>query len=92
MEESGGTITISAYIEENSLVLAVKDTGMGIPEHIRKSIFEPFFTTKETGKGTGLGLAIVEQVVNDHQGEIEVESTEGEGCTFIIKLPLKCEP
>ena len=91
MEVCGGTLTISAYTEEKWLVLVVKDTGVGIPENIKENIFEPFFTTKETGKGTGLGLAIVEQVVSDHQGELTVESVEGEGCTFIIKFPLRAE-
>ena len=53
-----------------------------------KRIFEPFFTTKKGGEGTGLGLAIAEQVVEEHQGSIKVESKEGEGTTFFVDFPI----
>ncbi len=65
----------------------VRDDGPGIsPEHLKR-IFEPFFTTKEPGRGAGLGLFITQQVVRDHHGEIEVESTEGRGTTFTLAFP-----
>lgn len=70
------------------LQLAITDTGQGIaPEHLEK-IFDPFFTTKEQGKGTGLGLAAVYGTVQQHKGEIKVESEVGLGTTFTILLPL----
>ena len=60
---------------------------LGIPPEILPHIFDPFFTTKESGKGTGLGLAIAAQVVEDHHGDIRVESTPGVGTTFFVTLP-----
>ena len=67
--------------------LTVKDTGIGIaPEHISR-IFDPFFTTKEVGKGTGMGLSVVYGIVNNHEGDIRVQSIQGEGTTFEILLP-----
>ncbi|MEM5788619.1 MAG: ATP-binding protein [Syntrophobacteraceae bacterium] len=66
--------------------LRVRDTGQGIPKEVANKIFNPFFTTRE--KGTGLGLAIVQSIVDNHNGEIEVMSEEGQGTTVIIRLPL----
>ncbi len=69
--------------------IAISDTGCGIPEANLQRIFDPFFTSKEVGKGTGLGLSVSYGIVRAHGGEIDVESTEGEGSTFRICLPLK---
>lgn len=69
--------------------IAINDTGCGIPEANLKRIFDPFFTSKEVGKGTGLGLSVSYGIVRAHGGEIEVESTVGEGSTFRICLPVK---
>jgi PAS domain S-box-containing protein len=67
--------------------LTVRDTGGGIaPEHLPQ-IFEPFFTTKEVGKGTGLGLATVFGIVQQHGGDVQVESEVGVGTTFHVLLP-----
>ncbi len=67
--------------------IVIADTGSGIaPENLGK-IFDPFFTTKDSSGGTGLGLAIVYRIIEDHNGTIEVESQEGRGTTFTIKLP-----
>nr|WP_246345816.1 ATP-binding protein [endosymbiont of Lamellibrachia barhami] len=61
-----------------------------IQEAIQKRVFDPFFTTKEVGKGSGQGLAIAWSVIVDkHGGTIEVESEDGKGTTFIIRLPVK---
>jgi signal transduction histidine kinase len=71
-----------------SLKITFKDNGVGIPkEHVDK-IFDPFFTTMPLGKGTGLGLSICYGIIKEHGGEIKVESTEGEGSTFTILLPV----
>jgi signal transduction histidine kinase/ligand-binding sensor domain-containing protein len=68
--------------------IRVSDSGSGIPAALLNQIFEPFFTTKASGKGTGLGLAISLGIVLQHQGWIHVDSTEGQGTTFEIFLPL----
>lgn len=84
---SGGQLRISTGTLDGMVVLRVADTGQGIaPEHLRK-IFQPFFTTKATGEGTGLGLSVVHGIIKGHGGDIRVESTPGQGATFIITLP-----
>jgi PAS domain S-box-containing protein len=73
---------------ENKLVVAVSDTGPGIPPDRRDRIFNPFYTTKTVGQGTGLGLSISDGIVREHGGQIRVESHPGEGATFLVELPL----
>jgi two-component system, cell cycle sensor histidine kinase and response regulator CckA len=67
--------------------LSVKDTGAGIPTHLREKIFEPFFTTKEPGAGTGLGLSTVLSIVRTHEGFLRIESEPGCGTEFQVFLP-----
>jgi len=72
------------------VVLEVKDTGIGMEEETRRRIFEPLFTTKGKGKGkgTGLGLSMVSRIIENHGGQIRVESTPGAGASFSIYLPV----
>ncbi|HUW33561.1 MAG TPA: ATP-binding protein [Planctomycetota bacterium] len=84
----GGTLSVTSALSDGSIVVTVADTGTGMPEGIRKRVFDPFFTTKDPGKGTGLGLAICHDIVEKHQGTITVESEEGKGTVFTIKLPV----
>ncbi len=88
----GGTITVRARPGDgDKVVIEVVDTGEGIKaEHLTK-IFDPFFTTKDPGKGTGLGLPITYRIIQDHEGSIEVKSSEGEGTCFRITLPKAVE-
>jgi PAS domain S-box-containing protein len=84
-----GIINISTRMEGDFAEIRISDNGCGIREDIRSKIFNPFFTTKDVGKGTGQGLAISHSViVKKHGGTIDFESKEGEGTTFIIRLPI----
>ena len=74
---------------QDAVKLDVSDTGCGIPPENQSKLFTPFFTTKEMGKGTGLGLAITYGVVKMHSGDISVESEEGQGSTFYIRIPFE---
>jgi len=89
--EETGEIVITTSQTTQAFLISVRDTGTGIPEAIRNKIFDPFFTTKPVGQGTGLGLAISYGIVHDHGGSIEVESAEGVGTEFIVKIPLDLE-
>jgi len=81
----GGTLTIETRGLAAGVEIAVRDTGPGIPAERLRDIFEPFYTRRPGG--TGLGLAIVRRIVEDHRGQIGVESVEGEGTCFTITLP-----
>ena len=75
-------------IDENGVVIEIRDNGIGIPESAMAKIFQPFFTTKPTGEGTGLGLSLAYDIVTKgHGGTLDVTSVDGEGTTFSIKLP-----
>lgn len=87
-----GRITLSTRYEGDTVRIEVADSGPGVPEAIRERIFDPFFTTKDVGKGTGQGLAITyDVVVNKHRGTIDLLSTEGEGATFVVCLPMRVD-
>jgi signal transduction histidine kinase len=86
-----GVIDISTYTKQNSVFIEIKDDGEGIEEEHLKKVFDPGFTTKGVGVGTGLGLSICYQIMQDHQGEILVESQVNKGTTFTVVLPMDLE-
>lgn len=86
--ESGGLITISTWREKDKVAVAIEDTGIGIPPEKIDLIFQPFYTTKPEIKGTGLGLSICHGIIQNHNGEIRVESEPGKGSTFTVLLPI----
>ncbi len=90
MEEEGTILIRTSFDHEHDLiVIGISDSGRGIKRELLKRIFDPFFTTKPVGKGTGLGLSISHRIVTEHDGVLDVESTEGRGTTFVIKLPVR---
>ncbi len=85
-----GTLTVRTWREGDRAVIAVGDTGGGIPEAIRHRVFDPFFTTKKVGQGTGQGLSLAWAIVKEkHGGELTFETKVGEGTTFFVRLPLR---
>lgn len=84
-----GQIMISGEETMTDLIIRIKDNGSGIDTKNLERIFDPFFTTKEKGKGTGLGLSIIYNIVQEHYGEISVNSKIDKGTTFIITLPIE---
>lgn len=81
-------VEVSWYIENGQAIIAVKDSGEGVPEALKEKIFTPFFTTKGVGVGLGLGLFIVYNMVKEFQGSIEVQREADYGGVFYITLPL----
>ena len=86
---SGGKVTIGMKKEGGYVRLTVSDTGQGIQEDDLPHIFEPFFQGDNSQMGTGVGLSLVKQLVEAMEGTISVESTYGEGATFIVEMPIK---
>jgi PAS domain S-box-containing protein len=82
----GGTLTINAYKDEDTVVTEIHDQGGGIPAEVQEKIFELYFTTKQSG--TGIGLAQTYQIMQWHYGSVDFESTEGKGTTFRLRWPL----
>lgn len=90
--ESGGLsgerrIRVRSFLDQGRVAVSVSDTGIGIPEALRRRIFDAFFTTKRMGQGMGLGLSISHGIVKDYGGEISFESEEGVGTTFTMTFP-----
>jgi two-component system NtrC family sensor kinase len=84
----GGTLTITTERRDARAVIAIADTGYGIPEEHMSRLFEPFFTTKAAEQGTGLGLAVVHQLITGHGGHIDIASQVNQGTTVTVTLPL----
>ncbi|HAD04154.1 MAG: hypothetical protein A2091_11300 [Desulfuromonadales bacterium GWD2_61_12] len=87
----GGTVQMYAEVEAGRYRVVVHDDGPGIAPEIREQIFEPFFTTKAAGSGSGMGLAISRGIAESHGGTLTVESTPGDGCSFILSLNCQAE-
>ena len=87
---NGAQVCLSTRLDDQTVIISVKDNGPGIPEDVRERIFEPFFTTKQEGPRTGLGLAIAFGILEQHQGSIQVQSEPGKGTEFLLRLP--CAP
>lgn len=83
-----GEITLKTRQEGDVVLVSVSDTGIGIPARIRERVFEPFFTNKGVGNGIGLGLSMSYDIVKKHGGELTLESKEGKGTTFTVRLPV----
>jgi PAS domain S-box-containing protein len=83
---AGGTLTISAFRDEDTVVTEIHDQGVGIPAAVQEKIFELYFTTKASG--TGIGLAQTYQIMQWHYGSVDFESAEGKGTTFRLRWPL----
>ncbi len=82
------TLSVSTRKTNGKVEIRIKDNGNGIPPNVLDKIFQPFFTTKPTGQGTGLGLSLSYDVIKVHEGEIKVETREGEFTEFVIQLPI----
>jgi signal transduction histidine kinase len=86
MGEKGGRLALSAHPNGSTVVLKVEDNGPGIPAGALRKVFDPFYTTKASG--TGLGLFVTQRIVKSHGGTIELESAEGKGTCFTVRLPV----
>ena len=85
------TLFVQTKKLDGKIQICVRDNGNGIPQKVLDKIFQPFFTTKPTGEGTGLGLSLSYDIIKVHEGELQVETKEGESTTFIISLPVNPE-
>jgi signal transduction histidine kinase len=81
------TISLSTKKLNGFVEITVSDNGNGIPPKVLDKIFQPFFTTKPTGQGTGLGLSLSYDIVKAHDGDLKVQTKEGEGTRFTIQIP-----
>jgi PAS domain S-box-containing protein len=88
-QQQRGLVVVTTLINEDHVLIRIRDTGGGIPEDLRPKIFEPFFTTKKVGEGTGLGLWVSYGIVKSFEGDILVDTTPGVGTTFTIQFPLR---
>jgi PAS domain S-box-containing protein len=84
--KQGGTLTVRVRPEGERVVMTVEDTGPGIASELLPNVFDPFFTTKEAG--TGLGLSIVRKIVDQHAGDVEIESERGQGAKVVVSIPI----
>ena len=86
MQGNSGELSINVFPREKTAIIAVGDTGGGIPDEVKDKIFKPLFTTKS--KGQGFGLAVVKKLVEALNGNVSFETKLGQGTTFILEMPL----
>ncbi|MBX3200486.1 MAG: response regulator [Labilithrix sp.] len=84
--KQGGTLTVRVRPDHERVLMTVEDTGPGIASELIPNVFDPFFTTKEAG--TGLGLSIVRKIVDQHGGDVEIESERGRGAKVLVSIPI----
>ncbi len=89
--EQEGEIKIKTSHDSKRLFVAITDSGIGMSEEVQSRIFEPFFTTKDTNKGTGLGMSITKDIIDKHEGIVEIKSEVGKGTTFTLSFPIRKE-
>jgi signal transduction histidine kinase len=85
----GGKVLVQAERKGAQVLIRVSDTGAGMEPEVAEKVFDPFFTTKDRKKGYGLGLFVVHNIIQEHGGDISVESSPGRGTTFTISLEAK---
>ena len=86
--QNKGTLTIRTWVESDTVNIQFEDTGSGIPKEIQPKIFDAFFSTKGEGESSGMGLFICKQIVDKHQGKIDLESQPGR-TVFTVSLPTR---
>ena len=90
-QQGGGTVRVVTRSLDDGVEIRVSDDGPGIPRAIRNRVFDPFFTTKSPGEGSGLGLAITYDIIREHRGVLDLDSEEGKGAEFTVRLPARRE-
>jgi two-component system NtrC family sensor kinase len=89
MGNGEGALTIETSTQDGQIVIAISDTGPGIPADILPRVFDPFFTTKGVNEGTGLGLSVCHGVAREHGGELTADNRAGGGALFRMRLPIR---
>ena len=87
-QQQAGLLRVSAHTDGAFIQVEVTDNGPGMPPDVCEKIFDPFFTTKINSGGTGLGLYVVQTIIEEHNGSISLDSVQGQGTTFKIRIPL----
>ena len=83
-------VIISVEVRDEQLIITLKDNGEGMNDEVKQRLFENFFTTKPAGQGTGLGMGIIRNIIEErHGGKLTFESTEGQGTSFTITIPIR---
>ena len=83
-------VIISVEVRDEQLIITLQDNGEGMNDEVKQRLFENFFTTKPAGQGTGLGMGIIRNIIEErHGGKLTFESTEGQGTSFTITIPIR---